>query len=762
MFKPVIRTSASALALMLAQQVAAQQTSANTQAAAPLEEGAGIAEIVVTAQKRSENINKVGISINAIGADALKTSGVTDTAGLVKLVSGFNFTPSAYGTPVYALRGIGFYETSLGATPTVSIYVDEVPLPLSIMSTTATLDVQRVEVLKGPQGTLFGQNSTAGAINYIAAKPTDDWHFGADTTYGRFERGGISGFVSGPLSDTLRMRAAIRWDHSGDWQKSYTHNETRGGGNVFTGRLLLDWTPTDRLTVGLNLNGFQDKSDNQGAQFVTAASATAPAALRNYPRPPATARAADWDAGGDFRRNVRFYQASARIDYELNDAAILTSITAYDHLKRTSQADADGTALPTFDVTTPGGSENFSQELRVGGKLGGLQYVLGANYTWDSIQDQGSILNSSVSTLPFKAARGEANQKVNTYAIFGNLDYHVLPNLTIAGGIRYTDQKRTFNGCTYDSGAGDAARLLSIIATRLSGQPVVIPAGSCVTLGPTFSPGVQTLHLNEDNISWKVGLNWEATPNALLYANVGRGYKSGSFPAIGAVIYSQYAPAVQESVLAYEAGYKLTLFDRMLQFNGAAFYYDYENKQTRGKLPTQAGLQNALINVPKSRIYGFELQTILQPVSGLNITGGVTYSNTKIRGDFININGLGISQNFRGQDLPLTPKWQANLDGQYQFGIASNLNAFIGGNVNYQAQANGGLGQQPLLDIPHYTLFDARAGLAAPDDHWRAMVFVRNLTNKYYVTLANLPGSDAVIKYAGLPRTFGVTLSYRY
>ena len=765
MTQGILAAGISILAVVASQQAAAQTVAAPApaeSAGTPSQIDLGIPEIVVTAQKRSENINKVGISINAVSAETLKASGITSTADLVKVVSGFNFTPSAYGTPVYALRGIGFYETSLAASPTVSLYVDEVPLPLSIMSIAANLDVERVEVLKGPQGTLFGQNSTAGAINYIAAKPTSDWHYGGDVTYGRFNRGGASAFISGPVSDTLKMRAAVRWDHSGDWQYSYTRNDRRGEGNVLAGRLLLDWTPTDRLSVNLNVNGFEDKSDNQAAQFIAAASARSPAALSAYPLPPANDRAADWDAGHGFRRNVRFYQISARVDYTFSDAAKLTSISAFDQLDRKSQADADGTALPTFDVATPGRAKNFSQEIRLSGKTGGAQYVVGASYAHDNIEDEGSVLDSSVSSLPFKAARGVANQTVNTYAVFGNLDYKILSTVTLTGGIRYTNQKRSFSGCTYDSGAGDAARLLSGIATALSHQTVVIPAGGCVTLGTNFLPGVQHLQLNQDNVSWRAGVNWEIGQNALLYANVSRGYKSGSFPAIGAVIYSQYAPAVQESVLAYEAGYKLTVLDRKLQLNGAGFYYDYDNKQTRGKVPTQAGLQNALINVPKSRIVGFELQAIARPIRGLTFNVGVTYSNTKIRGDFVNVNGLGVSQNFRDQSLPLTPRWQANIDGQYEFALSSGFDAFVGGNMNHQGKTNGALGGQAMLDIPAYTLFDARLGVKSPGDRWQAMLFARNLTNKYYATLVNLPGSDAVVRYTGMPRTYGVTLSYRY
>ncbi|HEX7784463.1 MAG TPA: TonB-dependent receptor [Sphingobium sp.] len=760
-------TTASAAIVGISVPALAQGTAQNVPATPssdqPSDSQSGVADIVVTAQKRSESVNKVGISINAVSGDALHASGVTSTADLTKLVSGFRFTPSAYGTPVFQLRGLGFYDTSLAASPTVSLYVDEVPLPLSIMSTAATLDVERVEVLKGPQGTLFGQNSTGGAINYIAAKPTNALHYGVDATYGRFDQGGVAGFVSGPLSDTLRARVAFRWDHSGDWQSSYTRDAKRGSGNVYTGRLLLDWTPTERLTVSFNGNAFKDRSDNQGAQLVAIITPTSPTALKSFPLPPAKARATDWDPNRNFRRDTEFYQGSLRIDYDISDEDKLTSITAGEHLRRRSDVDADGTSLAAFAVTTPGKSTNFSQELRLSGHHGIVQYVVGGNYGYDDIKEQGSLLDASVSSIAFRATRSIANQKVNTYAAFGNLDIKVLDTVTVTGGLRYTDQHRAFEGCTYDVD-GVYARIVSGIASRRSGQVVAIPQGGCVTLGANFLPGVQHQQLNEDSLSWKAGVNWQITPAALLYANVSRGYKAGAFPVVGAATYAVlYSPAVQESVLAYEAGYKLTLFDRKLQFNGAGFYYDYSNKQLRGKLfDPVLGFLSALINVPKSRISGFELQAIAAPVRGLNITSGITYADTHILHNFTNYDALGQLQNFDGQELPLTPKWQANVDAQYEFAVGGELRAFIGGNVNYQARNNGGLGQLAPLDIPSYTLFDARVGIKSAEDSWRATLFVRNITDKYYWTLANLPGADAVVKYAGLPRTFGVTLSYKY
>ena len=725
----------------------------------------GIADIVVTAQKRSESINKVGISITAASGEELQRKGVDNASDLIKIVPGFNFTPSAYGAPVYTLRGIGFYDTGLAAAPTVSVYVDEVPLPLSLMSTGATLDLERVEVLKGPQGTLFGQNSTGGAINYIAAKPTKDLHFGIDGTYGRFDRTELKGFVSGPVTDTLRLRAALRWDRSGDYQRSYTRDATRGRSDLLIGRVIADWSPSDRIGVILNVNGWRDRSDTTAAQFVAAgtASAALPTALRTYPLPPNDDRAADWDVDdSNLRRDVRFFQTSLRVNYEIDDATTLTSITAYEHIRRRNVVDADGTAIVNFNAVTPGSSDDVSQELRLAGNLGKVRYVVGGNYAYDDVEDQASV-RTAQSSLPFRGANGVVNQKVDTYAAFANLDYRIRRDVTLQAGVRYTDQHRAFGGCLFDTGDGTLAALISRVATGLNGRPVTVAPGGCATLGTNLLPGFQTAQLNEDNVSWRGGINWEVDRNTLLYANVSRGYKSGAFPAAGATYSVQYRPATQESVTAYEAGFKATLLDRTLQVNGAGFYYDYRDKQIRGKvIDPVLGALNALINVPKSRIQGGEIQVTWQPVRGLVLSGGATYIDTKVRGDFVNFNALAQLQNFNGQRLPLTPEWQVVGDGEYEFDASSDVKAFVGGNVNYQGATNGGLGELALFDIPSYTLLDARAGLRSADDRWRATLYVRNLTDKFYLTLVNFPGPDAVVRYAGQPRTYGLTLSFRY
>lgn len=226
-----------------------------------------LSEIVVTAQRRSEKLSDVPLSITAASADQLKAIGVQGPKDLEKLVPGFTYQLSSYGQPVYTIRGVGFLDTALGISPGVSIYVDQVPLPYAPMAAGAPLDVERVEVLKGPQGTLYGENSTGGAVNYIAAKPTHDFQTGFDLSFGRFDAVNAEGYVSGPLTDSLTARLSARTEQSGPWQKSYTRNDQLGARHFTAARLLLDIDPNDRVHFELNANGWIDTSDTQAAQF---------------------------------------------------------------------------------------------------------------------------------------------------------------------------------------------------------------------------------------------------------------------------------------------------------------------------------------------------------------------------------------------------------------------------------------------------------------------------------------------------------------
>lgn len=739
-------------------------------------EGAG--EIIVTAQKREQRLNDVGMSISAIGGDDLQTRGVNSVADLGKVVPGFVFSSSSFSAPVYSIRGIGFYDVSLAVTPAVTVYVDEVPLPYGAMTAQADLDLERVEVLKGPQGTVFGQNATGGAINYIAAKPTDHFSAGGDISYERFDVARIEGYVSGPLSDTVSIRVAARSTLGGDWQRSQTRDETLGSQYRMQGRILLDYHPTDRLSFLLNVNGWIDKSDPVAPQVIAyhpahPENANVPIVDALPHSPPPSIRDADWDPGFPDRNN-NFYQASLRGNYELSDDITLTSITAYAHFKESEHND-EGFAIHTNDTFLRGNISSFSQELRLGGAMGRLNWLIGGNYGHDSYLDtQFSYIDftSNNPTFPgitpiLSRALTRVDGKARTLAAFANLEYEIVDGLTIQGGIRYTDDKRKVASCF--SGDPALTETFEFLQLALTGSVVPIPVGGCVTLDDTnpanlFHPtGVIDRTLHENNVSWRTGINWKITRDALVYANVSRGYKAGAFPTIPYASSSQANPVGQELVTAYEAGFKLGLLDRRLQLNGAGFYYDYKGKQLHAKVPSLVfGNLDSLLTIPKSRVWGIELQASATPVEGLDLSVGGTYLNSRIDGPFVVFPQRGPQVDVGGNPFPYTPKYMVVADGQYKWSLNDRLSAFVGAGLTYNSRTTGDIGNQDLYRIRAHTILDARIGLAGPDDKWRVTLFGSNLTNSYYWTSAYAHGADNTSRIVGRPMSYGISASFKY
>ena len=226
-------------------------------------------EIIVTANKREESINKVGLTIKALGGAQLEQQHVATLQDLAAAVPGLTFTQTDSNTPVYTLRGIGFYDTTLGAYPSVSVYLDQAPLSFPVLTTLTLFDIERVEVLKGPQGTLFGNNATGGAINYIAAKPTQDFKAGVSLDEARFNTFTTDAYISGPITDNLLGRFAFKVQSGDGWQESISRpGDSNGAPETFAARFLFDWRPTDALRIQTNLNGWRDRTQPPAAQFV--------------------------------------------------------------------------------------------------------------------------------------------------------------------------------------------------------------------------------------------------------------------------------------------------------------------------------------------------------------------------------------------------------------------------------------------------------------------------------------------------------------
>lgn len=760
-------------------------------------------EIVVTANKREQSINKVGLAITALSGDALKDQNIVSLADLANSIPGLSYAPSATQTPVYTLRGVGFYESSLAAYPTTSVYIDQVPLPFPALSTHANFDLERVEVLKGPQGTLFGQNSTGGAINFIAAKPTREFEAGGDITYGRFNRLEGNFYISGPLSDTLRARLAVTAARADDWQYSYTRNDKLGEVGYYAARLLVDWEPTDRLNFELNLNGWRDKSDPQAPQYQTLLSqspATTVPGLRAFPFAPFKPRAADWTPSTRPHADNRLLHAAGRMNWEIVDGITLTAISSYADYKPDQGFETDGTTLMVDDfIIDRGFVKSFNQELRVANSdASDFRWVVGANYEKSHVYEYQLQTLSEISTAPIFGYTGAyvySDQHMRNYAFFGNGELDIGDRVTVKAGARYTNARRSAATCTGDPGDGSFGGVFDSLANAIqlgfvpvagftpTGVPVPPIGAGCAPLDnitadgtpATYLPGEYNDVLKEDNISWRLGVDFKPSNTTLLYVNAAKGYKAGSFPIASAATWEQFLPVTQESLLSYEAGFKLGLFDRRLQLSGAAFYYDYKDKQLRSKIVDPIfGVLDALDNIPKSRMIGFEIDATLTPVDGLVLSASGSILDSKIT-RFVGPNTAGAPVDYAGSVIPYTPKYQLRLAADYKWRMGS-AEPFVGivFSTRSKAVANIG-GSRGLVVTPDfassvpvdhtytidgYSLVDVRLGASFDDDKWKVSFFGKNIFNKYYQTNI-FTDYDTIARFAGQPATYGVTVSFK-
>lgn len=797
--------TSTVLALTVPAAEAAAQTNATGSAAVTSALDGDSGEIVVTANKREQRLTDVGLAVTAISGDALKAQHVTTLSDLAGAIPGLTYTPSALQTPIFTLRGVGFYETSYSASPAVTIYLDEVPLSFPVTTSHVNFDLERVEVLKGPQGTLFGQNSTGGAINFIAAKPTNSLEVGGDVSFGRFSDIEASAYVSGPLANGVRMRLSGFYRHRDDWQYSYTRDDSLGEKDYFGGRILLDLKPSDRLSVNLSFNGWRDRSDPQAVQFIALQSqsaATTPAYLANYPFAPTKARTADWTPGAP-RLNNRELQGAARIDWEAIDGLTLTSISSYVDWKGNQGFDADGLTFRNNDFSPDRGYvRSFNQEVRVANDpRSPFRWVIGANYSNSDTRQTTTIdFRDSATAIiyGYHAAMPTSIGTIRDIAGFANVEYDIAPKLTVKAGGRYTDSRRTNAYCNRDGDPANGllAGTLQFVSSAIQGGAISIPGytptgtvippdtNGCVSLNdvsvnraqPTWANSDYIGLLKQDNFSWRVGIDFKPNHNTLLYGNIARGYKAGSFPQAGATNISSLAPVVQEKLTSYEAGFKLALADRLATLEGAVFYYDYGDKQIRGKYNDYFfGVLDKLVNVPKSRMVGVELQSTIRPMRGLifDITGSIL--DSKIT-EYVGLATDGSPRDYSGSSIPYTPKYQLRIAADYNWQIGSAA-PFIGTAISMRSSAQAAIGgasgfvpaadfrtSVPVADlftIPGYTLVDLRAGVALAEGRWTATVFGRNVFNKFYAT--NIyTGYDTIVRYAGEPATYGVTFAAKF
>jgi iron complex outermembrane recepter protein len=767
--------------------------------------GVVIEEIIVTAQKREENVRDVPIAISSYTGDVLSALGVFDTRDLSRLVPGFNANESGRNTTLFTMRGVGFADTTYTATSTVGTYIDEVNLPYSAMTRGANLDVQRVEVVKGPQGTLYGRNTTGGLVNYIVHAPTETFEAGTNTSFSRFNTIESENYISGPLLDSLSGRLAFKVTQASEgWQISNTRPDDRlGDQDKLSARGTLQWVPSDRFRATLRLEGWRDRSDPTAPQAVGLIPGNpflgelgVTPAVRNYPYVPrfgADPRIADWpDDPPKYPGQLRddFRMASIKAVWNITDTMALTVVPSTLRMESDGSPQLQGLGISNTDLQTFARIRTNAIEVRLSDAWfdKGFVWSAGVNFSRDEAREiQIADTTNAGALFSIAGVPGlfgnpisdtvvlDGEPTIQQRAVFVNTDTQLTEALKLTLGARYSENDQDYTFCATEPESAQGVIGLSNVFTGLSllaatqyqlmtGQPgrfSVVTKGDCFSLGEDGNNDPFVDELDESNISGRVALSYQTEAGSLLFGSVGRGFKAGGFPVLNPARKAQLVPVVQEKLLAYEIGAKSSYFDGLLYTGATAFYYDYTNKQLLTKtLDEIFGPLPILENAPKSTVYGFELEAQITPIEGLYIAFAGSYIKTEID-EFVGTNSEGREQDFAGLPFNFAPEWQLSALFDYTRQISTGLAAGFGADYYYSGDTNGAIDQNPLFAMDSYHLIGARLHLGSIEDTWKLTLFGRNLTNE----LANQGSnsfSEVVNRYVARPRTIGLNLIYRW
>ncbi len=750
-FRTIRLLGVSALALTTA-GVQAQQ------AVAAADTG-GLDEIVVTAQKKSENLQRVPISVAAVSGEAIASQHVVTLQALQGTVTNiqignFSNTPN---NAVFSIRGIGVIEPDPYAGNTVAVVVDGIPQYFSIGALLDLYDVDRIEILRGPQGTLFGANTTGGVVNVVNAQPTREFGGHIDAGYGNYHHFNMGAVLNTPIGATFALRAGISHDQRDGFVTNVVDGKDLGHRNVTIFRAALKWTPAPDIDA--TLSGEYDLARN-GSPIVVAgdlpgeAEFVAPGVQNMYVSPclPAGQPCHAPDkylsalSGVPDQSDVDTYRGVLTVNARNTAIGDITSVTGYKHFRQFEFTDQDGTPLFLDDTRRRTTGRQFSQELRTDIHASdAIELVVGGFYMathYNHVQDF---------RIQF-AAPGlfQRNlQEQDNYSISGFAQSYIKlsDNLRAQAGIRYTHEH---------------TEMLASTATSIALGGVTTFDGTAPDGTPNVSLGTVAPPLGKkswNNVGWKVGLDYRLDDDALLYGYWARGFKSGGFTGrIG--IAADLGPYNPEHVDTFEAGFKADLLDKHLRTNFAVFYTNYRDIQLAQIYFQGSGASlvqgNTILNAASAIIKGFELDVTAVPARGLTFTGSLAYLDaTYNRFPFLLPSGTTLD--LHGQRLQNAPKWSGTFSAAYAFDLA-------GGNARISAQYSyvGEKLETSIIDTPRATiqpthLINGNLDWSPAGDGFTIGLWARNLLNKHYLaSVFDAPGTLGLVNYAP-PREFGVS-----
>jgi iron complex outermembrane recepter protein len=804
----------SILAIALAATPAFAQTATPSPVdadASATEEGAP-ADIVVTAQLREERLQEVPVAITVLDGDALDQQGRVNLEGAVNLVPSFNFLKS--GTTLNQslfLRGVGTATFSIAGEPSVSTVVDGVVFSRSGEAFQDLVDIERLEVLRGPQGTLFGKNASAGVINIVTKRPTDRFEGYVDAGYFSDEEFRGRAVLNVPLTDWLKTRTSAYYS---DWDgnitnEALTRNRTVNGYKHYGFRFQALADLSDTVEALFTVDWHKNRDDccaeviGTGALTGAGVPTTNPIfAVLPTPRGDRSRRIAQNTVT---RTNELGWGASLQLNAELGGQA-LTSITAYRKWRNTEVRDGDFLPrayvnFPELADFGPQDSDTISQEFRIASPTGQfLEYVGGVFYSEsrnertftrsDIVCNNGTnptppvacgTAGAPASVTPFGSAT--FGSTFRNLAFFGNVTLNINDRLRLLGGLRYTvDQLNVFHS-RFATGLGTTTVLGQTVPAAAPGiQPAFdqgvfdrtrqLLAGpnpptlaQAIALGVLGSNGVPfRTKVDADNWSGRAGVQFDVLEDSMLYATYARGYKGPAYNVFFNLNFQGVDPLKPETSDAFEVGMKNTFFNGELVLNLAGFYAKYKNFQANNPDLVAGVVVTRFTNAGTVSTRGAELDLLWRPVDDLSISGGVAYTDAKVDQFRVPPGGNPLSVVPSGTPLAYAPKWKGSISADYRFRTDGPVDFFAGVQANYQSKQISQFSEnavvRQLSTIDSYALVNLQAGVVTSDDRIRVTAQVRNLFDQSFAAAIQSGGPGGSYRYQ-IPRDadryYGVT-----
>lgn len=749
---------------------------AHVAASQPAEQSSGglLEEVVVTANLRSEVLQDVPAAITALSGETLTRDNISGLDGVSQRTPGLVFAAFAEGQPEIAIRGVGTKEDGPAASDSTVVSIDGVYVAARSAQVFDLFDLERVEVLRGPQGTLYGKNSIGGSINFVTAQPTRDTRMRATLTAGNHGRLDGGALVSGALSDTLFGKVSASYRSSDGYLRnvlagSPAFGETWGETESVNYRTTVRWEPSESFDMSLTLDGAHDDNGATNREAVgglgplhDCACASNPTAV-NAVLGGAGAYSTLADTEGFTNRDI--FGAALKINYDLG-FAVLTSISAY----RTTEYEylEDSSGLPASsiftDLTGASGNPNttllgpasngftfkvtdavtedpkqYTQDLRLTSPSGetfdwlaGVFFSREENFRTESFvfPALGGSDRQPSSSISLQSNEGTA------YAAYGQASYRLTDAFKLTAGLRYSYEKKEITS---------EARIQSGLPLLLRAYPLV------------------AAEEDWNDVSWRFVADYHLADEALVYASVATGFKSGGFTGTASTAAVATSPFDPEQATSYEIGVKAELFDRV-RLNLATFYTEYEDLQvTRFFQPVGTTFGQFITeNAGEARLEGVEVEISAHPFDALEI--GATYAYLDAR--YTRFTGLPSTIGtgaFDDNRLRQAPEHTGSAYAVYTYTMQSGAELSGGVDWSYRGLSYYDPDNNPITVIPSYELINGRLGYQSPDEHWNVSLWIKNADDEIYRTHV-FSQRDGRVAFAlmGEPRSYGLSVTYNY